>query len=798
MCYTKTAMNYKRLYILLTAVCLFVVNCANGAELTMKDGRLLNGKLGTLHSIGEEPEMGPTVEAQTIVFLDDNLRRVYVPRFQIANVNQDDPLDVSVKFLLPQRIKASSSVVSSVGFFSKKTPFDQFGRRTLTMTTSRGPVEVVQGITELTPDYVKVEGITHTWDMRISTSSIPTPVLDAILQRQISPGNADGIVKVARFYIQLQQYHNAVRIMKAALAQPDVSPEVKQKFEETFQAIKQMESRQLLEELNAREDAGQYELVSRLLANFPVDGVSSEILQQVRRKIQDIEQINQQKQDILDNLKKLYQQLPSGEEKTRLAPILREIVLNLNRNTMERMATFEQNLDDNSLQPDEHISLAVSGWLLGAEFATSNIAVSLSAYRVRNLIEQYMSAENDVQRTEIFKKFRMEEASSVRTVSNILNVMEPPEAVEANSRITDDFFRMNCRNVFDDSELEYFVQLPPEYDPHRKYPTIVTLHGEFSTPQMQIDWWAGSVTEKGTRNGQAGRQGYIVIAPAWTPESTRAYDYSGTSHGAVLGCLHDACRHFSIDTDRVFLTGFSIGATAAWDIAIAHPDLWAGVLPVGPLADRFLLFCGFNARYMPTYFVFGQYDNSIIAKNANKLLNGYFMRNFDITMVEYQGRGHEDFQEEILRMMDWMNRRKRDFYPSKFECKSMRTFDNFFWNLEQSKFPPKKVADPVRWPPERGTTAAITSCEIRGKASLNVSTSASKVTIWLNPNIVDFDKKMTFLINSKKQTSVLTNGGKTVKLSTEYIEPDLKILLEDVRTRGDRQNPFWAKVEISR
>ncbi len=198
-------MNYKRLYILLTAVCLFVANCANGAELTMKDGRLLNGKLGTLHSIGEEPEMGPTVEAQTIVFLDDNLRRVYVPRFQIANVNQDDPLDVSVKFLLPQRIKASSSVVSSVGFFSKKTPFDQFGRRTLTMATSRGPVEVVQGITELTPDYVKVEGITHTWDMRISTSSIPTPVLDAILQRQISPGNADGIVKVARFYIQLQQ-----------------------------------------------------------------------------------------------------------------------------------------------------------------------------------------------------------------------------------------------------------------------------------------------------------------------------------------------------------------------------------------------------------------------------------------------------------------------------------------------------------------------------------------------------------------------------------------------------------------
>ncbi|MBR0239319.1 MAG: hypothetical protein IJQ39_14590 [Thermoguttaceae bacterium] len=792
-------MNCKRLLILLlTVFSLIAFRYAYGAELTMKDGRVLNGKLGTLHEIGEEPETGPTIEAQTIVFLDDNLRRVYVPRFQIANVNQDDPLDVSVKFLLPQRIKSASRIVSSVGFFSKKTPFDKYGRRTLTMATASGPVDVIQGITELTPEYVKVEGITHTWDMRISTSSIPTPVLDAILQQQISQGNVDGVVKVARFYIQLQQYHNAVRVMKAALAQENVSPETRKKFEETFQAVKQMESRQLLEELNAREEAGQYELVSRLISNFPVDGVSSEILQQVRRKVQEIEQVNQQKQDVLDNLKKLYQEMPGGEEKTRLAPLLREIVLNLNRNTLDRMAAFEQTLDDNSLQPDEHISLAVSGWLLGAQFATSNIAVSLSAYRVRGLIEQYMSAENEFQRTEVFKKFKMEEASSVKTVSHILSVMEPPEAVEANSRITDDFYRITCRNIFDDSELEYFVQLPPEYDPHRKYPTIVTLHGEFSTPQMQIDWWAGAINEKGVRNGQAGRQGYIVIAPAWTPETTRAYDYSGSSHGAVLGCLQDACRHFSIDSDRVYLSGFSIGATAAWDIAIAHPDLWAGVLPVGPLADRFLLFCGFNARYMPTYFVFGQFDNSIIAKNATRLLNGYFLRNFDVTMVEYQGRGHEDFQEEILKMMDWMKRHKRNFYPSKFECRSIRTFDNFFWNLEQSHFPPKKTADPVHWPPPRGTTAAITSCEIRSKVSLLISTSASKLTIWLNPNNVDFDKKLIFIINGKKQATVTANGGKVVKMSTEYIEPDLRVLLEDVRTRGDRQNPFWAKVDISR
>ena len=44
--------------------------------------------------------------------------------------------------------------------------------------------------------------------------------------------------------------------------------------------------------------------------------------------------------------------------------------------------------------------------------------------------------------------------------------------------------------------------------------------------------------------------------------------------------LRDAMRRFSIDSDRVFLSGHSIGGDAAWDIGLAHPDLWAGVIPI--------------------------------------------------------------------------------------------------------------------------------------------------------------------------------------------------------------------------
>ena len=98
----------------------------------------------------------------------------------------------------------------------------------------------------------------------------------------------------------------------------------------------------------------------------------------------------------------------------------------------------------------------------------------------------------------------------------------------------------------------------------------------------------GSLIEPGMRLGQATRHGYIVIAPVWTKPQQFQYEYSAREHAAVIGALRDACGRFSIDTDRVFLTGHSMGGDAAWDIALAHPDLWAGVVPITALSGKYV------------------------------------------------------------------------------------------------------------------------------------------------------------------------------------------------------------------
>ena len=65
-----------------------------------------------------------------------------------------------------------------------------------------------------------------------------------------------------------------------------------------------------------------------------------------------------------------------------------------------------------------------------------------------------------------------------------------------------------------------------------------------------------------------------------------------------------------------------------------------------------------------------------------------------------------------------------------------------------------------------------------------VKDQAGQTTVWLGPELVDFDQPISVELNGRK----MTPANKTVV-------PDLSVLLEDTRERGDRLHPYWAKVE---
>jgi hypothetical protein len=122
------------------------------------------------------------------------------------------------------------------------------------------------------------------------------------------------------------------------------------------------------------------------------------------------------------------------------------------------------------------------------------------------------------ERQEILDKLHTLEGASPNYIAKILENIKPPivNAVEDKEAGMPNFYELKTKGFEEQPEFTYFVQLPPEYNPSRRYPCIVTLNGFNRSEQDQIDWWAGPyVRQKSGRLGQAGRRGFIVIAPRW-------------------------------------------------------------------------------------------------------------------------------------------------------------------------------------------------------------------------------------------------------------------------------------------
>ncbi|HJT33462.1 MAG TPA: peptidase [Pirellulales bacterium] len=768
---------------------------AHADKLVMKDGRVYEGKLARLSSTGQQAVAAPSdgaPEALPIVLCDDNLRRIFVPKLQVQEAIASD-LPASESFRIHQTVVRQGARATPIGPLLRVDPWDEFGRRTLQMNTAHGLVSILQGMTLITPDYTKVESIAwakgknHIWDMRIATSSIPSDALRKIVHKRIDPEKIESRLQLVRLLLQGVRYQDAQSELEQILAD---FPENKKQFEPTLRELRQRFARQALDEIKVRRTAGQHKLAMQLLEGFPAEGVAGETLQAVKQTLDEYRADFERLNEVVKTFDSQLQALDEDALQQRIKPIQKEIAEELNLHSLDRMAAYRQLRDDETLKTEDKLALAISGWLVGADDALRNLPVALSLVKVRDLVRQYLAEPSQAKRAALLKEISSQEGATPELVAKLLEYMLPPLGIEAarDEQPKDappNFYVLKVDGMPGEPAVRYYIQLPPEYDPHRRYPTILTLHGGRTTPALQIDWWAGSVGPGGMRLGQGTRHGYIVIAPAWAVEGQTAYHYSAAEHAAVWNTLRDACRRFSIDTDHVFLSGHSMGGDATWDIGLAHPDLWAGIMPIVARNDKYVPLLWENARRLPFYLVSGQLDGGNVDSRNAKQLDRYLTKpGFNATWVEYQGRCHENFSDEILRLFDWMGRYERDFFPKEFTCNSLRPWDNFFWWVELAEFSEKSMIEPEAFS-NKGARPAKTKAAVNAANGLNVTTGAGKTIVWLSPKIVDFQQKISVKVN-----------GKAARLPAEGVRPSLGVLLEDARTRADRLHPFWAKVEM--
>jgi dipeptidyl-peptidase-4 len=152
--------------------------------------------------------------------------------------------------------------------------------------------------------------------------------------------------------------------------------------------------------------------------------------------------------------------------------------------------------------------------------------------------------------------------------------------------------------------LDGWMLKPPDFNPARRYPTIVFVYGEPAS-QTVVDRWGGGRTLFHRALSDAG---YIVLsvdnrgtpAPKGAAWRKIVYgsvgDLSSKEQDAAIRAL--AGRHAYVDRDRIGVWGWSGGGSATLNAMFRFPDTYHVGVSVAPVPDQRLYDTIYQERYM--------------------------------------------------------------------------------------------------------------------------------------------------------------------------------------------------------
>jgi predicted peptidase len=179
---------------------------------------------------------------------------------------------------------------------------------------------------------------------------------------------------------------------------------------------------------------------------------------------------------------------------------------------------------------------------------------------------------------------------------------------------------------------KYSIFVPRDYSPARRYPAIVFLHGIGE---------AGSDGKKCTTVGigpaiarRGGDFPFIVLFPqtGWDWTSQEAAQL-------VIAVLQDARDDYSIDADRVTLTGLSSGGKGTWVLGARYPQMWNALVPMGGYADYESIPTLLSTR-MPIWALHNRGDFFVNVSGTRAMVQRIRASGGNIRYTEYDQGGH--------------------------------------------------------------------------------------------------------------------------------------------------------------
>ncbi len=219
--------------------------------------------------------------------------------------------------------------------------------------------------------------------------------------------------------------------------------------------------------------------------------------------------------------------------------------------------------------------------------------------------------------------------------------------------------------------LPYRLYVPADYTADKHYPLILFFHGageRGEDNELQLKNAIGQFF----KDPASPVYNCIVIAPQCPAEekwvslpgwvdTQYSTDELPESRPLALACklIDEITSTYSIDKDRIYSTGLSMGAYATWDLLVRHTDLLAAAIPVCGGSDyRYAE----RLKDIPIYTFHGDSDPIVPPDGTEKMVNTLLaLGNEKLRCIYYVGGGHGIWENAFSTegLLDWLLSHRR-------------------------------------------------------------------------------------------------------------------------------------------
>lgn len=218
-------------------------------------------------------------------------------------------------------------------------------------------------------------------------------------------------------------------------------------------------------------------------------------------------------------------------------------------------------------------------------------------------------------------------------------------------------FQLKTVKMPDGQERKYAIYVPPQYndDPAHKWPVLISLHG------------SGECGKDGIKQTSVGLPRHISRHPKNFPFITvmpQAHTlwFRGDDALAVWTILDAVLNEYRTDSDRIYITGFSMGGFATWELTMIRPDVFAAAVPICGVGNKTFVS---NLRNLPIWAFHGRLDPNVPVKGSREPIQELRRLGANPKYTEYPTLKHLSWDRSYSskELWRWLLKQRREPSP---------------------------------------------------------------------------------------------------------------------------------------